>query len=280
MRFAHLGESALQNSTLPHVKTTLNGKMLTESTKIKDIFDEKYLIKLSEKIHDVHKNFRTTQLVALWDEIKDKTFSQRIDIIARGIGNAMPHYAETLELLKKLLVPIDDFAVIYSKGIKFAPFGRYVEIYAPQHPDNFNETVQFVEKFTMCYTGEFAMRPVIEAFPIESMEVLKLWSVSENVFVRRLASECMRVNLPWARKLTAAVKQWKDYVDVLDNLVCDGNPYVTRSVANNLNELYKYDNALAVELTKHWQEKFGTKADAVIKHGTRWARRYNLPCCR
>lgn len=254
--------------------------MLTESTKIKDIFDEKYLIELGEKIHEVNKDFPQTQLVALWGDIKDKTFSQRIDIIARGIGNAMPHYAETLELLGKLLVPIDDFAVMYSNGIKFAPFGRYVEIYAPQNVDHFEKTVQFVELFTQCYTGEFAMRPVIEAFPEQSMKVLKLWSTSDNVFVRRLASECMRVNLPWARKLTAAVKQWEDYVCVLDNLVCDSNSYVTRSVANNLNELYKYNNVLAVELTKHWQEKFGTKADAVIRHGTRWARRYNLPCCR
>lgn len=247
--------------------------MFSESTKIKDLFDEKYLIKLGEKIHDVNKNFDKSTLVGLWENIKDKTFSQRIDTIARGIADALPHYTETLDVLGKLLVPIDNFAVMYSKGIVFAPFGRYVEIYAPQNPCDFDKTVQFVKKFTECYTGEFAMRPVIEAFPIESMEVLITWSASDNVFVRRLASECMRVNLPWARKLTAAVKQWEKYVAVLDNLVCDGNPYVTRSVANNLNELYKYDSTLAVELTEHWRQKFGTKADAVIKHGTRWTRR-------
>ena len=48
------------------------------------------------------------------------------------------------------------------------------------------------------------MRPLIQTFPQFKMEVLLEWSCSENAFVRRCASECMRVRLPWAKKMTAA----------------------------------------------------------------------------
>ena len=247
---------------------------MQKGVKIKDYFDKNYIENLALQLQDAGAAIDASLFVKDALSAQDSAFGERLTAIAMAIDRHIPHYPTALTVMSKTFKEqLPSFAVMYSTGLRYAPFGKYVEIFAPRFPQYFDETVNFVELLTCRYTGEYAMRPVIEAFPEKSMTTLERWSMSDNAYIRRLSSECMRVGLPWAKKLTAAVSQWEKYVAVLDNLVCDYNPYVTRSVANNLNELYKYDKTLGGELTTHWQQKFGTKARSVIKHGTRWLRR-------
>ena len=43
------------------------------------------------------------------------------------------------------------------------------------------------------------MRPLLARYPKATMALLLEWSRDENLRVRRLASECMRIRLPWLR---------------------------------------------------------------------------------
>lgn len=53
-----------------------------------------------------------------------------------------------------------------------------------------------------------------------------------------MSKECFEQSVDFIRELR---KRFTDYVNILDNLRNDENPYVQRSVGNNLNDLYKYD---------------------------------------
>jgi len=64
------------------------------------------------------------------------------------------------------------------------------------------------------------------------------WSKSDNYFLRRLASEGSRAKLPWCQKINV---DYKKPIEILDNLYTDESRYVTRSVANHLNDIAKID---------------------------------------
>ena len=48
------------------------------------------------------------------------------------------------------------------------------------------------------------------------MALLLEWSRDENLRVRRLASECMRIRLPWAKKQTVVLDYFEDFTHYSD----------------------------------------------------------------
>ena len=117
---------------------------------------------------------------------------------------------------------------------------------------------------------------MIAAFPERSMAVIRGWSKSDNPYVRRMASECMRISLPWAKKLTAAVERFEEYGEILTQLNNDSDPYVRRSVANNLNDLSKYSMEKFDLLVNYWVENNPTDRTLwIINHGSRTIRKRN-----
>ena len=85
------------------------------------------------------------------------------------------------------------------------------------------------------------MRPLIKKYPEKSLKILKNWSRDEHERVRRLSSECLRIRLPWSKKLFTALEYFDEYFEILSNLKDDKDKYIQKSVANNLNDLYKED---------------------------------------
>ena len=240
--------------------------------KIKDYFNDEYAQKLAEKCAEKYPILdKDNFILEISDHVEGKEYTQRLDAIVEVLGRYLPEYSKTLALFESMLGPrLPSFAVMYSEGIWLAPIGRYVEKNCADYPENFDLSVHFIEELTKRYTGEFAMRPLIVAFPDKSMKVLEKWSKSEDPYVRRLSSECMRVRLPWAKKMTAAVEQFEMYTKILGNLRYDENEYVQRSVANNLNDLYKYDREKAQIIVDNWLNDNPAKETLrMIHHGTR-----------
>ncbi len=66
-------------------------------------------------------------------------------------------------------------SVMYEYGMDYAPFGKFIELYAPQHEDCLDETLTFIYELTQRYTGEFAMRPLLKAFPQRTLEIIRMW---------------------------------------------------------------------------------------------------------
>ena len=102
------------------------------------------------------------------------------------------------------------------------------------------------------------------------MEELIIWTKDKNVHVRRLASEGVRIRLPWSQKLLVPLDEFERYTRILTNLKDDPEKFVQKSVGNNLNDLYKEDPQKAELIIKQWRESGHSKAqDWIIKHGMR-----------
>ena len=44
--------------------------------------------------------------------------------------------------------------------------------------------------------------------PKEALKIIQRWSIDKNVHVRRLASEGVRIRLPWAKKSLVALQEF------------------------------------------------------------------------
>jgi 3-methyladenine DNA glycosylase AlkC len=102
------------------------------------------------------------------------------------------------------------------------------------------------------------------------MKTILKWSKDQNVHIRRLASESVRIALPWSKKLYNAVNDFENYKKILTNLKNDKSKFVQKSVGNNLNDLYKEFPEKANEIIKEWNKDNLTKETIwIINHGLR-----------
>ena len=90
-----------------------------------------------------------------------------------------------------------------------------------------------------------------------------------NPHVRRWCSEGTRPRLPWGRKLRSLIADPTPIWPILEVLKDDREPYVRRSIANNLNDIAKDHPALVVERCKSWSENSKGGRDWVIKRALR-----------
>lgn len=99
---------------------------------------------------------------------------------------------------------------------------------------------------------EDAMRVFLNNFPQDILAEYDKWVIDKNYHVRRLVSESARPSLPWSKKLSLDYKVPLKYLDILH---VDKTRYVTRSVANHLNDISKKDPTLVVPILKRWQKE-------------------------
>lgn len=150
----------------------------------------------------------------------------------------------------------------------YAPYGEFVSFHGccVEHLD---VSLQALREISKRFSVEFAMRDFINAFPTETLEMLEACSLSENYHERRLASEGLRPKLPWAKKLSL---DHTEPLRCLENLFYDNTRYVTRSVANHLNDIAKIDASLVVSTLKRWKSSGKQKPEEMeymINHALR-----------
>ena len=240
--------------------------------KLKDYYDIKYLESFSKKIYDVTDAFDRKKFLELTkSSINDLTFKDRQVLIAKALRETIDlDYDQTISIFTKILGPeLKGNSGAFSEGWWLWPVGTYVELYGGE---SFDSTVAFSKEFTKRFTSEYCMRPIIKNYPEKAVEVLKTWSKDDNERVRRLSSECIRIRLPWAKKLYTALEYFDDYYIILTNLKDDEDKYIQKSVANNLNDLYKEDPEKFNYIIDSWTKEPMTKAtERIIKHGSRTA---------
>lgn len=150
----------------------------------------------------------------------------------------------------------------------YAPYGEFVALHGCC-AEYLDFSLRALREVSKRFSVEFAIRDFINAFPSETLEILEACSLSENYHERRLASEGLRPKLPWAKKLTL------DYTEPLrhlENLYYDNTRYVTRSVANHLNDIAKIDAPLVVSTLKRWKashKQTPKEMDYIINHALR-----------
>ena len=211
------------------------------ATKLKDYYDVPYLEELAAKISAVMSEFNEKIFFELTKStVESLEFNQRQELIAKALYEAFTvDYKQVLIIFKKILgKELRGNSGAFTEGWWLWPFGKYVEMYGDEY---FEESIDFSKELTKRFTSEYCMRPLIKKYPEKSLEILKGWSKDEHERVRRLSSECLRIRLPWAKKLFTALEYFDEYFEILSNLKDDKDKYIQKSVANNLNDLYKED---------------------------------------
>lgn len=188
------------------------------------------------------------------------------DCLEEQLPSAFPAMADALEAaMPPVLSPdkTDD------------DFGRFIHavpgILAVRHGlENHRErALDLLEAATQRFSMEFYIRPFLNRWPDETLARLDVWVDHDHYHVRRLVSEGTRPRLPWAANIDL-----DRFVPLpfLDRLHSDPTRYVTRSVANHMNDLSKVAIDRVVTTLKEWRAA-GTQAPSELDWMTRHALR-------
>jgi 3-methyladenine DNA glycosylase AlkC len=172
-------------------------------------------------------------------------------------------------LLRSLPAPCDPALSDGDFGdFIYAPYAEYVARHGCTRED-LTFSLAALRELTTRFSVEDAIRTFINACPTETLMTLMEWTADEHYHVRRLCSEGTRPKLPWAKRLTTPVGY---AVPLLDRLYCDTTRFVTRSVANHVNDIAKLDPDMAVDTLRRWKDSGQQglrEMDYVVRHATR-----------
>jgi 3-methyladenine DNA glycosylase AlkC len=248
--------------------------MLTaERFSLKDhLFNEVKVKKLAKDIKVVYPTFDERGFVrAVVQEFPSLELMQRIGHISAMLRQYLPQdYLEALKVLVVSLPPPCDPSLSDDDFGEFiyAPYGHFVSEYGCQK-QYLKESLAAIKEITQRFSCEWAVRRYLNEFPKETLAELKKWTKDSHYHVRRLVSEGTRPNLPWAKKVTIT---HADTLPLLELLYTDKTRFVTRSVANHLNDIAKTEPSLVVHTLARWQES-GKQSESemkfIIKHALR-----------
>ncbi len=188
------------------------------------------------------------------------------DCLEPRLASDFPSMADQLEAA--MPPPLD-------ASLKDDDFGRFIHavpgILAVRHglEAHRERALDLLGQATRRFSMEFYIRPFLNRWPNETMVQLRQWAEDENYHVRRLVSEGTRPKLPWAKAITLPPA---DALPLLDKLHGDATRYVTRSVANHLNDVAKIAPELVIDCLVRWRER-GEQTEKELNWMTRHALR-------
>lgn len=238
---------------------------------LKDLLFNKQKVEyLASLIKNVYTKFQDKDFEKdCLDKFRELELKQRISHISNILEKYLPKsYEKSLEIIINSLPDLKENWKLDDNfwDFIFAPFWefiarnwcnkKYLEI-----------SLDALEKLTSRFSWEDAIRYFLNSYEKETFEEILIWSKSDNYHVRRLASEWTRPKLPWCQKINL---DYKKTIKILDNLYTDKSRYVTRSVANHLNDIWKIDSKLVISTLEKWKkENISSDLDYIISHSTR-----------
>ncbi len=238
--------------------------------KLKDYYDLECAKLLAGKIHQYCPEFDQKGFVQTLEKtLPGKEFFARQDVFADAFENYLVNnYVENIKIFTDLLGPeLTEAKGMFIHGWWLWPIGRYIERHGVK---DFDLSMAFIYELTKRFTGEFAIRPLIAQRPKKALQIMLKWSKDDSVHVRRLASEGVRIRLPWAKKSLVALNEFELYKRILAQLKSAPEKFIQKSVGNNLNDLMKEQPEKAREIIDEWQKDSPTKETLwIIKHGLR-----------
>lgn len=227
--------------------------MSAERFSLKDhLFNEEKVSYLGGLLSDAVEGFdRVAFQSAVMGRMPELELKQRIALIADVLSDHLdPDFQVAAGQIEAALPPPldptltdDDFG-----DYIFAPFGKFVE---DQGIDHYDTAMALLKQLTMRFSMEGSIRPFINQRPEETLRILGDWARDDNYHVRRLVSESTRPRLPWSPRISLSISQ---PLPLLDILHADPTRYVTRSVANHLNDISKVDPDLVFARLASWRE--------------------------
>ncbi|WP_221799509.1 DNA alkylation repair protein [Oceanobacter mangrovi] len=223
------------------------------------------------------------QLTASWPEFDREGFMTAVsdgydalELMDRGrhlghwLGKFLPaDYPQAVEiLLASLGQPLSIDRSFSMSAFYYLPHTCFVAEYGLDH---FEQSMRAQYELTQRFTAEFSIRPFLERYPQQTLELLHQWSADANHHVRRLVSEGTRPRLPWGKRLYQFIDDPAPVVELLQRLKDDPELYVRRSVANNLNDIGKDHPELLVDICRDWWRDGSEDRRWLVRHALRSA---------
>lgn len=187
------------------------------------------------------------------------------DMLERHLASDFPTVAAQLRAaMPPALDPTktdDDFGQFIH-----SPLGLVVERQALD--GHFDLGLDLTEELTQRFSMEFTLRAFLNHDQDRTMSRVHRWTGHENYHVRRLASEGTRPRLPWGQNVGLKAA---DTLPVLDALHADRTRFVTRSVANHLNDLTKSHADAVLDRLDAWVEQGRQSQKELL-----WMRKHSL----
>lgn len=193
----------------------------------------------------------------------------RIQMIAEVLADFLPSdflaAAQAIEMaLPPPLDPTrrdDDFGHFI-----YAPLGVYAENHGlAEHRDR---SLDLLEAVTQRFSMEYSIRAFLNHHQAATLERMQDWITHDHYHVRRLVSEGTRPKLPWGKAVGLTPDQT---LPLLDALHGDGTRFVTRSVANHLNDLTKTGPDQVIARLDEWKDTGAQDEEELL-----WMRKHAL----
>ncbi len=246
----------------------MSGKILLKDT----LFNPLKVRKIALEIKTIYPDFQElafeNEVCELFPELELKA---RIYHIRDMLGKYLPkEYESAVEiLLRSLPKELDSTKSDDDFGdFIYAPYSEFVTLHGCRE-EHLVFSLEALREITKRFSVELAIRDFINFYPEETLKMLGSCAMSDNYHERRLASEGLRPKLPWAKKLTL---DHREPLTPLEQLFDDKTRYVTRSVANHLNDISKIDAPLVIETLKRWKasgKQNSKEMDYITNHALR-----------
>ena len=226
--------------------------------------------KLADAIASVYPQFNRNNFIADCSAGFDELgLMDRGRKMARMLHKHLPDdYAEAIAILMRSLGRDS-----WAPGSGMASFFYLPHVYfvADYGLDHFEASMQAQYELTQRFTAEFSIRNYLERYPQETLARLEQWTSDPSPHVRRLVSEGTRPRLPWAKRLPQFQKDPRPVLRLLEILRDDESLYVRRSVANNLNDIWKDNPDVVIEVAKAWFKDAPKPRAQLLRHALRTA---------
>ncbi|MCB1189713.1 MAG: DNA alkylation repair protein [Leptospiraceae bacterium] len=236
------------------------------------LFNQEKVTKIAAEIKESYSDFNSKRFIKKTvDEFPKLELKERINWISENLKTFLPQdFTNATNILLKSLPPPN------NPNLNDNDFGDF--IYAPYSDfvskNGCNEkylefSLNALKEITKRFSAEDAIRYFINTFPDKTLETLENWTNDPHYHVRRLASEGTRPKLPWSQKIKISVKQ---SLPILDKLYYDRTRFVTRSVANHINDISKIDSNLTIKTLTRWRnskKQSSKEMNYIINHSLR-----------
>lgn len=246
---------------------------MAEKVILKDLLFNKVKVeRIASEIHRAYPSFRKGEFSHdVVSGFPERELKARIAWIAECLKAYLPNdYVRAVGILVKALpapnapeLMDDDFGDFIH-----APYSEFVARNGCTK-EHLRLSMDALREITQRFSAEDAIRYFINAFPKETLGELLKWTESSHYHVRRLCSEGTRPKLPWSQKIGILANA---PLPILDNLFFDRTRYVTRSVANHINDISRIDPDLALTTLAKWKKTGRQKPeemDYIIRHALR-----------
>jgi 3-methyladenine DNA glycosylase AlkC len=235
---------------------------------LKNSFGRDVPVAIADMVSSADSGFDATRFISLaLDGFDDLELTPRAHQISDALAETLPaDRKQAITIITRSLGPeIEDAELTGMDSFRYLPFVFFV---AEHGLDHFEAAMTAQYELTKRFTAEFSIRAFIDRYPDQTLDRLRKWTSDGNVHVRRLVSEGTRPRLPWAPRLRRFQLDPAPVIQLLDLLKDDGEEYVRRSVANNLNDISKdHPNLAVATAARWWNDDLNTRR--MVRHGLR-----------